>query len=209
MCHVSLSDKIPGLNLGNGDGAFGTHFNASLASEAFVDVHGVGFAVHHFQNTCRTGVDAFLIAGAFVFVDIYLPHNETSIQKIIKLTRSTWFNLSICQPLFLFEKNDYHPLMHRIFFVNKKDVLKTTASTRMAFNNFKKLHVLNKLTKDSQPDTSQNDNRQQISRGTDAFLPKRLRKMQPLQATPFPTLTTSLDKKANECFPAPCPGAFP
>jgi hypothetical protein len=65
----------PALHLGYGDGAFRANFHTSLTAEALIHVHGISLAVYHLKNLSRTSVCTFFIAGTFVFINIYLPHN--------------------------------------------------------------------------------------------------------------------------------------
>jgi hypothetical protein len=64
------------LNFFYGDGAGGTDFDAALAAQALIHVHGFGFPVLHLKYADRAGVHAFSLAVAFGFVHGYLIHSS-------------------------------------------------------------------------------------------------------------------------------------
>lgn len=53
---------------------FRTHLDAGFATKTFVHINGIGFPFHHLENLDRTGIYTFLVAVAFVLVNIHLPH---------------------------------------------------------------------------------------------------------------------------------------
>jgi hypothetical protein len=67
--------RQPVLYLGYGNGAFGANFNAGLAAKALVNIDGIGFAVHQFENLSRTSVYALLVAGTLIYIHFNLKHN--------------------------------------------------------------------------------------------------------------------------------------
>jgi hypothetical protein len=83
------------LGLGNRNGARGADLDATLATQAFVLVHRVRFVAFHLKDAHRTDVNAFFIAGTFVFVNFnppshltYLLRFPTIFQNIPKICKS-------------------------------------------------------------------------------------------------------------------------
>ena len=64
------------LNFLYGDGAGGTDFDATLAAQAFIHVHGFGFPVLHLKHADRAGIHALALTVAFVLVHGYLIHGS-------------------------------------------------------------------------------------------------------------------------------------
>jgi hypothetical protein len=72
---VNRRIAIRKLHFGDSNGSLGADLYAGLAAQALVHVNGLGFPVNQLIDLSRTSIDAFAIAGTFVFVNIYLPHN--------------------------------------------------------------------------------------------------------------------------------------
>jgi len=72
------TEKQHPLNFRYCNRTFWANFNACFTTQAFVDIHGIGFAVHHFKNLGGTGIYAFFVAIALVFIDYNFPHEITS-----------------------------------------------------------------------------------------------------------------------------------
>jgi hypothetical protein len=62
------------LNFFHRDGVLLANFDAALAAQAFVFVHGLGFSVHQFVYINGTNIYAFAIANALVFIDSNFKH---------------------------------------------------------------------------------------------------------------------------------------
>jgi len=77
--------KKAGLNLSDGDGAFRTNLDAGFTSKTFVHVYRLGLAINHFIYLRRASIYTFFIPNALVLVDNNFPHNQTSIELIVKL----------------------------------------------------------------------------------------------------------------------------
>jgi len=80
-------------DFGNGDGAFRAHFNAGLATQTLVVMHGLGLAALHFEHLSGTSVYALFITGTFVFIYNDLPHGTTSKKRIKGLDNDVVCNL--------------------------------------------------------------------------------------------------------------------
>jgi hypothetical protein len=63
------------LNFFYGDRSGRAYFDAALAPQAFIHVHGFGFPVFHLKHADRAGVYAFPLPVAFGFVHGYLIHS--------------------------------------------------------------------------------------------------------------------------------------
>ncbi len=57
-----------------GDCAIGADFDAALAAQAFVHIHGLGLAVLHLENTDGAGIGAFALPVTLLFVNRNLIH---------------------------------------------------------------------------------------------------------------------------------------
>jgi hypothetical protein len=100
---ISPSPKRDGLtdrtnvqvrsDFGNGDSAFRANFNAGLATQTFVCVHRLGFAILHLENLRRTSIDTFFITGTLIFIDHDLPHDTTSKVKNLRAKKRCYCNL--------------------------------------------------------------------------------------------------------------------
>jgi hypothetical protein len=66
------------LNFGDRDGPGRAHFDAALTAQALVLSHHTGFVILHLKDTHRTNVNAFLVAGALVFVHFNAPRHRFS-----------------------------------------------------------------------------------------------------------------------------------
>jgi hypothetical protein len=62
------------LNLFHGNGARGTDLDATLATQAFIHIYGLGLAVLDFEHVGRTGIDTLSFTVTFAFIDCYLVH---------------------------------------------------------------------------------------------------------------------------------------
>ena len=82
MNTVQAIRQKTGLNLFNGDGAFGANLNTGLATEALVGIYRISFAVNKLKYLSGASVYTFFITSTLVFVNFDLPHNSAS--KIIK-----------------------------------------------------------------------------------------------------------------------------
>jgi hypothetical protein len=80
---VSIFNESQLLAFSDGDGGRGAGFYAAFTAQALIDIGHLGFAVFHFQNPCRTDVNAFFVAGAFVGINLYIPGHSGSPPKII------------------------------------------------------------------------------------------------------------------------------
>jgi hypothetical protein len=73
-CQRRCSAMLNPSNFSYGNGFDIADSNAGLTTQAFVWINRFRFAVNQVQHTCRAATNAFLAAGAFIFVYLYFPH---------------------------------------------------------------------------------------------------------------------------------------
>jgi hypothetical protein len=66
-------EKIFGLGFGDGNRGRGAHLHAALAAQTLVFIHDHGLVVLHFKNPGGANIDAFLVAGALIYIYFYPP----------------------------------------------------------------------------------------------------------------------------------------
>ena len=70
----------------NGDGVAFAHFNAGFATEAFLVVGRIGFAVVHFVHFDRTNIHAFTATNTLVGIDSHIPAHLLSSRNFWTIT---------------------------------------------------------------------------------------------------------------------------
>jgi hypothetical protein len=69
------ADRRKKSNLFYGNGTRGTDLDTTLATQAFIHIYGLGFAVLDLEHIGRTGIYTLSFTVTFAFIDCYLIHS--------------------------------------------------------------------------------------------------------------------------------------
>ena len=70
-------DRRKKSNLFYGNGTRGTDLDATLATQAFIHIYGLGFSVLDLKHVGWTGIYTLSFTVTFAFIDCYLVHGRS------------------------------------------------------------------------------------------------------------------------------------